>query len=254
MGDLVLAMRPGWTHLATSPLRRARLQLSTRSSAKRACQPDGGLRFAGRSHDRIRADVVGAEKHDPRPPGMLLRRATTRDDDLQAPAIGGRSREGNPVAHPADSRTRTRRGILDQDPSVSFRPLAALHEKASALPYAVAAQARTDILHIQQLADGIRRRPRRLLVPSIGVRAASRCPFLVGDDSAAGTGWPQPSGPIRAARTAAETTWAPSEGNEPRQSCSRYSAARSVPAACRPRPPASPRRPRGRPKPPSCCR
>ena len=70
--------------------------------------PDAGLRLAGPAHDLVRADAVGGQQHDPRPPDMLLGRVPILDDGLKPLAIGRRNVMEIPVRM-RQTRTRKKR-------------------------------------------------------------------------------------------------------------------------------------------------
>ena len=71
--------------------------------------PHHGLAFADRAHDRHRAEAVGAQQDDPRPPYVLLRAVAIPDDRLQAPPIRRRNLDADPLAHVPKSHSRRRR-------------------------------------------------------------------------------------------------------------------------------------------------
>ena len=73
--------------------------------------PDHRLALAGLPHDRGRAQPVGGQQHDPRPPDMLLRAVPIGDDRGQSRAILGPNVNDDPLAHPPDSHTREAAGI-----------------------------------------------------------------------------------------------------------------------------------------------
>ena len=73
--------------------------------------PHAGLGLAGLGHDRRGAKAVAAQKHDPRPPDMLLRALGVRDNRAQSLTVAGRNREGDAAAHAEDSHATAQSGI-----------------------------------------------------------------------------------------------------------------------------------------------
>ena len=73
--------------------------------------PDAGLGLAGLAHDRVRADALGAEQHDLRPPDVLLRGVAVLDQSAEPIEVGGRDRYGNAGSHAADSHAASPPGI-----------------------------------------------------------------------------------------------------------------------------------------------
>ena len=59
--------------------------------------PDTGLGLAGLAHDRVRAEALGAEQHDLRPPHVLLRRVAVLDQIAKPIKVGGRDGNRNPT-------------------------------------------------------------------------------------------------------------------------------------------------------------
>jgi len=81
--------------------------------------PDAGLGLARLGHDRGGADAIAAEKHDPRPPDVLLRAFRIHRDGAQPLAVARRQGEGDSSAHPVDSHRNALSGIPEPD---SFDP------------------------------------------------------------------------------------------------------------------------------------
>lgn len=73
--------------------------------------PDSRLRLTRRGDYTIRADTIGGEKNDPRPPRVLLRRVAIADNGLKPAAIGGGDLDGEPFAHAVDSHQSPTKGI-----------------------------------------------------------------------------------------------------------------------------------------------
>jgi hypothetical protein len=73
--------------------------------------PDAGLGFAGLAHDRIRAEVLGAEQHDLRSPHVFLRRVAVFDQIAKPIHVGRGDREGDAGSHAADSHRASPPGI-----------------------------------------------------------------------------------------------------------------------------------------------
>jgi len=73
--------------------------------------PDRGLRRAGRGHDAVRPDPVGAQQHDPGAPDMLLRRVAIRDQRLKPLPVRLAEGDGYVLAHAPDSHAPMSRGI-----------------------------------------------------------------------------------------------------------------------------------------------
>ena len=73
--------------------------------------PDTGLGLAGLAHDRVRAEALGAEQHDLRPPHVLLRRVAVLDQIAKPIKVGGRDGNRNPGAHATDSHAASLSGI-----------------------------------------------------------------------------------------------------------------------------------------------
>ena len=74
--------------------------------------PDHRLALAGLSHDRGRAQPVGRQQHDPRPPYLFLRAVPIGDDRGQSPAILDTNVNDDSRAHRANSHERYTWGIL----------------------------------------------------------------------------------------------------------------------------------------------
>ena len=62
--------------------------------------PDRRLAFAGLPLDRHRADPVGAQQHNPRPPHMLLRAVPRADHSLKPLAVARTKPDFNACSHP----------------------------------------------------------------------------------------------------------------------------------------------------------
>ena len=73
--------------------------------------PDAGLGLAGLAHDRVRADALGAQQHDLRPPDVLLRRVAVLDQSAEPIKVGRRDGNGNAGSHAADSHAASPPGI-----------------------------------------------------------------------------------------------------------------------------------------------
>ena len=73
--------------------------------------PDAGLGLADLAHDRVRADPIRAQQHDPRPPHVLLRRVAVFDQSMKPIKVGGRDGNGNAGSHAPDSHAASPPGI-----------------------------------------------------------------------------------------------------------------------------------------------
>jgi hypothetical protein len=73
--------------------------------------PDAGLGRAGLAHDLVGADAVRTQKHDGRPPRVLLWSVTVLSDRFEPTAIWPCNLDGNPGAHAPDSHARLLKGI-----------------------------------------------------------------------------------------------------------------------------------------------
>ena len=73
--------------------------------------PDAGLGFARRRHDRVGANPVGAQKHDPGAPDMLLSRFAIRDQRLKPLPIRLAKIDDYSSAHAPDSHAQAQLGI-----------------------------------------------------------------------------------------------------------------------------------------------
>ena len=62
--------------------------------------PDGCLGHAGFTHDRMRAQAIGAQQHDTGPPDVLLRRVPVSYEGFKPQEIRGGEREREATAHP----------------------------------------------------------------------------------------------------------------------------------------------------------
>jgi hypothetical protein len=101
---------------------------STPSAANRSCQRQTQvLGLAGLAHDRVRADALGAEQHDLRPPNVLLRRVAVFDQSVEPIKVGGRDRNGNAGSHATDSHAPSPPRIPHRDSNVRRDPLASHH-------------------------------------------------------------------------------------------------------------------------------
>ena len=80
--------------------------------------PDAGLGLGRSSHDRRGPQTLAAQKHDASPPDVLLRALGISDDRPQSFTIAGGYREGNAVAHAADSHAKTQSGIPIRTPLI----------------------------------------------------------------------------------------------------------------------------------------
>jgi hypothetical protein len=63
--------------------------------------PDRRFAFAGLPLDRHRADPIGAEQHNPRPPHMLLRTVPRPDNGFKPLAVARPKRNFDTFPHPA---------------------------------------------------------------------------------------------------------------------------------------------------------
>jgi hypothetical protein len=72
---------------------------------------DASLGLAGAAHDLVRADAIGRERDDFRPPRVLLGGVAVSDETLKPFPIRGRRRHGYSRAHLAESHAPTRLGI-----------------------------------------------------------------------------------------------------------------------------------------------
>jgi hypothetical protein len=61
--------------------------------------PDAGLCLAGRQHDGVRAEPIGAQQHNAGPPDMLLEGIAVGDDRIKALTVAFGNGEGNSTAH-----------------------------------------------------------------------------------------------------------------------------------------------------------
>ena len=86
--------------------------------------PNTGLGLSGSSHDRVRADALGAQQHDFGPPNVLLRGVAVLNQGLEPTNIGGRDGERLSSAHRADSHVHSAPGIPSRTSNVRFDPLA----------------------------------------------------------------------------------------------------------------------------------
>ena len=73
--------------------------------------PNAGLRLAGFAHDRVRADALGAEQHDLRPPNVLLRRIAILYQAAKPIQVGGGDGKGDAASHAQDSHAASPPGI-----------------------------------------------------------------------------------------------------------------------------------------------
>jgi hypothetical protein len=73
--------------------------------------PHAGLRLARPAHDRVGAEAIGAEQHDPGPPDVLLGGVAVRDQRLQTATLGGCHTHGDSRAHRPDSHAASPNGI-----------------------------------------------------------------------------------------------------------------------------------------------
>ena len=73
--------------------------------------PNAGFRLPGSSHDRVRADAIGGQKHYLTPPDMLLRRVAVLNQSLEPTNIGGRNEDRFSCAHRANSHVEPASGI-----------------------------------------------------------------------------------------------------------------------------------------------
>jgi len=70
----------------------------------------------------FRAEALGAEQHDLRPPHVLLRRVAVLDQIAKPIKVGGRDGNRNPGAHATDSHAASLSGI-----STGIQMLDAIH-------------------------------------------------------------------------------------------------------------------------------
>jgi hypothetical protein len=76
--------------------------------------PDSRLAFAGLPLDRHRADPIGAQQDDPRPPHMLLRAVPRSDHGFQPFAVARIKPTSTPFLIQPDSHIREPAGIIRQ--------------------------------------------------------------------------------------------------------------------------------------------
>lgn len=67
--------------------------------------PHRGLADAGCAHDLGRADAIGSQQHDPRPPNVLLGTVSVRQDRAEPAAIGGACLYGDACSRPIESHS-----------------------------------------------------------------------------------------------------------------------------------------------------
>ena len=73
--------------------------------------PNTGLGLASSPPNLIRADAIGGQQHDPRPPNVLLRRVAVLNQGFEPTNIGGRNGERFSSAHRSDSHDAPALGI-----------------------------------------------------------------------------------------------------------------------------------------------
>src|SRR5215475_12304494 len=66
--------------------------------------PHTGFALAGAPHDLDGAETIGSQRHDPRPPDMLLQAVPVGHYGFEASPIGGACSSDDILAHPPDSR------------------------------------------------------------------------------------------------------------------------------------------------------
>ena len=74
--------------------------------------PNTRLGLVGPTHDFRRADTVGAQKNDGRPPHMFLGGIAVPDRSFEADTVSGTHCEGYTCAHMLDSHRQSSKGIL----------------------------------------------------------------------------------------------------------------------------------------------
>ena len=97
--------------LAGRPRLVAQQAVDARLHEPRLPTPDARFRRGNCSHDRVRADAIGAEKNDAGPPDVLLGRVAVGDDGFKPLAIGVVEGDGYTVAHAPNSHAQPPMGI-----------------------------------------------------------------------------------------------------------------------------------------------
>jgi hypothetical protein len=93
-------LRPQW-RLAGWPGGLAQQAIDAFGHEVRLPAPDRRLAFAGLPLDRHRADPIGAQQHNPRPPHMLLRAVPRADHRFQPLSVARTKPDLYPLPHPA---------------------------------------------------------------------------------------------------------------------------------------------------------
>ena len=94
--------RDGWRH-ARWPGLVAQQPVDTGLHEPFLTAPHAGFALASTAHDLDRADAIGAQKHDPGSPDMLLGAVAVGHHRFETSTVGGRRIDDDPLAHAPDS-------------------------------------------------------------------------------------------------------------------------------------------------------